>query len=705
LSGERRWREVLDWAERWISLGQTPETAFQAIMVAHSRSGDKASATYTYLRLEKTLDEELGVEPSEITRQLYMHILQDELVEAGLDTPTSPVLDSNYISTAYPGMHEQTQDSIPATFVAREEELAWMDEKLRIALEREGQLALVAGDAGQGKTALLKNFGQGSQNVRKDLVIAYATCEAFYGIGDPYLPLRNVLALLCGDVAAKQSTSVINQENAQRLWDMIPLTSQALVQDGPDLLDSFVAGESLVRRANSYTLDRPTWLEDIEREVNLRKGRPLPVNVDHGDTRKDLFDQYVRVLQSLSQARPLLIILDDLQWADDGSLSLLFHLVRRIEGYPILILGSYRPADVAQIQGSSAHPLAELLPEFRRIFGNLEINLNHSDQDNRRKFVDQYLDTEPNNFEVDFRQALYLQTSGQPLFTIELLRQMQEQNSIVKDNQGRWVVGEDLSWEAMPAKVEAVIEARINRLSPDLREILNAASIEGEEFSGELVAAVIGEKESGVISQLSQELAKRHRLVEVSEIKRVGQQRLSIYRFRHSLFQKYVYDNLDIAEQTYLHEKVGTTLEQLYGENVGLVAAQLARHFELSGLIDKAIDYLLIAGKNAKRVSANAQAVILLGKGIELLNQLPDGINLAETELALQISLGPALVATQGYAAEQVERAFERARELCEHRGCRAAGAGIVGFECLLPGKGKTPYRLTNGRTDKSNRG
>ena len=216
----------------------------------------------------------------------------------------------------------------------------------------------------------------------------------------------------------------------------------------------------------------------------------------------------------------------------------------------------------------------------------------------------------------------------------------------------------------MPAKVEAVIEGRINRLAPGLRELLNVASVEGEEFTGELIAAVVGQDDSIVINQLGREIARRHRLVEVSEVKRVGQQRLSIYRFRHNLFQKYVYYNLDLAEQSYLHEQVGAKLEQIYGEDTGLVAGQLARHYELSGLPDKAIDYLLTAGRNAKRLSANDQAVILLGKGIDLINTLPEREQLAEVELAFQISLGTALVANQGYAAEQVERVFERAREL-----------------------------------------
>ncbi|MCJ7537927.1 MAG: AAA family ATPase [Anaerolineales bacterium] len=697
LSKEERWREVLEWAERWISLGQIPETAFQAMMIAHNHLGDNAGATTTYLRCEQALNDELGVEPSEMTKNIYDLIIRGELPEVSVGYPATSAAKPEHRSKPYPGMDEEKPEFRRSAFVAREVELAWLDSKLDLALAGDGQVAFVVGDAGQGKTAILKQFSQRAQKAHEDLVIAYATCEAFSGIGDPHLPFRNIMALLNGDVAAKQSTRVINQENAQRLWDLIPHSSQALLDYGPDLVESFIPGESLVRRASSYTLDRPDWLERLDREVELRKGRPYPININHGDSERDLFDQYSRVLQKLSQTHLLLLILDDLQWADLGTLSLLFHLARRIEGHRILILGSYRPDDVAQIRDHTQHPLVQMLPEIRRKYGKIEINLDRTDQDERRKFVDDFLNTELNNLDEGFRQALFQHTAGHPLFTIELLRQMQDQGSIIKDVHGHWVESQELSWGTMPAKVEAVIERRINRLPPELREILNAASVEGEEFTAEVIAAVMGLDESEIIHRLSQDLAKVHRLVEVSEIKRVGQQRLSVYRFRHNLFRKYVYENLDIAEQAYLHEKIGAGLEQFYGDKKELVAVKLARHYELSGVVEKAIDFLLLAAKNAKRVSANEQAIGQLRKGLELLNQFPEGKKRAETELALQISLGAPLVATQGYASQQAELTFERARELCEQTGDNQQIAPALWGLCAfyqVRGKHMTAYQM-----------
>ncbi len=699
LSNEKRWSEVLDWAERWISLGQTPEPAFQALMVAHSQLGDKASATSAYQRCEQTLGEQLGVEPSEVTKKIYDLILKGEVPEASLLYPAFSAPKTQIVSQPYRGVVEVLPGPDRRVFVAREMELAWLDEKLEMALAGHGQVVFVAGDAGQGKTALLHEFSQRAQQLQGDLVAAHGTCEAYSGIGDPHLPFRDILALLTGDVEGKQSIGVINQENARRLWNLIPQSSKALVEYGPDLIDSFVPGESFSRRASSYTAERPVWLECLENAVDLRRGRPAPVNIDHGDFKKDLFDQYTKVLQNLARNQPLLLILDDLQWADLGTISLLFHLARRIEGHRILILGAYRPDDVAQLRDESQHPLVQMLTELKRIFGDMEVNLDQTGEDEGRQFIVDFLDTEPNRLDEGFRQALFLHTAGHPLFTIELLRQMQDQGDIFEDEQGRWVESQVLGWETMPAKVEAVIERRVGRLPAALREILNVASVEGEEFTAEVIAGVKGLDESEIIHQLSQDLDKRHMLVEASGIKRIGQQRLSIYRFRHNLFQKYVYENLDLVERVYLHEKVGDGLEQLYGEHKEQIAVHLARHYEAAGVIEKTIDYLIKAGYRAKRVSANEQAVSNLRKGIDLLEELPAGNKRDETELALQISLGAPLVATQGYASPEVEQTFERARELCERTGDIQQLAPALWGLCAfyqVRGKHSTAYEMAN---------
>lgn len=256
-----------------------------------------------------------------------------------------------------------------------------------------------------------------------------------------------------------------------------------------------------------------------------------------------------------------------------------------------------------------------------------------------------------------------------------------------------------LDWETLPAKVEAVIERRVDRLPSALQKIINVASVEGEEFTAEVIAAVLNQEEIEIVHQLSQELDKRHMLVEARGIRHIGLERLSIYRFRHILFQKYVYEDLDMVERAHLHEKVGDGLEHIYGSHKAQIAVHLARQYEEAGLMGKTIDYLLLAGNQAKRVSANEQAVAYYGKGIELLKELPGGKERDETELALQIASGAPKVATQGYASSDVERTFERARELCERTGDIKQLAPALWGLCAfyqVRGKHSTAYEMAN---------
>jgi predicted ATPase len=127
--------------------------------------------------------------------------------------------------------------------------------------------------------------------------------------------------------------------------------------------------------------------------------------------------------------------------------------------------------------------------------------------------VDAFLDTEPNRLNETFRQALFQQTGGHPLFTIELLREMQARGDLVQDNTRQWRVGQVLDWQTMPARVEAVIAQRMDRLDNTLRDILAVASVEGELFTAEVVAQVQGVDKRPLLQNLSQELGQRQRLV------------------------------------------------------------------------------------------------------------------------------------------------------------------------------------------------
>jgi predicted ATPase len=277
---------------------------------------------------------------------------------------------------------------------------------------------------------------------------------------------------------------------------------------------------------------------------------------------------------------------------------------------------------------------------------------------------------------------LYRQTRGHPLFTVELLRGLQEQGDLARDAEGFWVEGLALDWQTLPARVEAVIAERIARLPEPLQAALRVASVEGEIFTAEVLARVQATDEGEVVGNLSNELDRRHRLVRAQGMLRLGDQRLSHYRFRHILFQRYLYDNLDNVERAHLHEAVGNTLEALYEGQIetradiapfAAVVVQLAWHFQEAGIADKAIHYLLKAGERAVLLSAYEEGIAHLTRGLGLLTALPDPGSedqreeRSRQELTLQLALGTAWIG-KTYGSE-IEQAFARARDLCQQLG------------------------------------
>ncbi|MDH4135985.1 MAG: AAA family ATPase, partial [Anaerolineae bacterium] len=679
-------------AWRQVELEPWDEAAHQQLMRTLALSGQRSAALAQYETCRRLLAEELGVEPGKETTRLYEQIRNGKL-KALVPSPASPP----DLSARLPLFLEEEPPRVEIpVFVARERELAQLDGFLDLALAGQGRVVFVTGEAGSGKTALVQEFTRRAQEAQADpstgsprlrslrhrsgeagqagqaLVVASGNCNAYTGIGDPYLPFREILELLTGDVEARWAAGAMTGEHARRLWNTLPLAAQALVEAGRDLIDTFVPGTALVDRAVACTPGGADWLtrldELVERKPTTGPGMP-------GPQQSDLFEQYTRVLQALARQVSLVLVMDDLQWADLGSISLLFHLGRQLAGSRILIVGAYRPEEVALGREGARHPLEPVVNEFQRDFGDITVDLGQAES---RDFVEAFLDSEPNRLGVAFREMLYRQTHGHPLFTIELLRGLQERGDLVQNPEGRWVEGPALDWETLPARVEAVIAERMGRLAEPLQAALRVASVEGEVFTAEAVARVRAADEREVVGRLSGELDRRHRLVRAQAIERLGARRVSRYRFRNYLFQKYLYDSLDQVERAYLHEDVGNVLEELYGDQASEIAVQLAWHFQEAGIAEKAIHYLHQAGERAVELSAYQEAIAHLTRGLALLMALPDSPERAQQELALQLALGMGWLSTSAPAPE-VEKAYIRARELCQQMGKTSQLCRVVG--------------------------
>jgi tetratricopeptide (TPR) repeat protein len=452
---------------------------------------------------------------------------------------------------------------------------------------------------------------------QSDLLVASGNCNAYSGIGDPYLPFREVMGMLTGDVEGRWQAGAATTEHARRLWNSLPLVVQALLEHGPHVTGVFVPGSELLSRAELWcaTGGEPQsarWFQRLKERVERQQASSEELEQSH------LFQQMTNVLRNLVETHPLLLILDDLQWADTASISLLFHLGRRLEGARILIAGAYRSEEVALGRGRERHPLEKVLGEFKRTYGDVWLDLAEVEKRERRRFVDAFLETEPNRLGEGFRRALSDHAGGQPLFTIELLQAMQARGDLVQDEAGHWVEGPVLDWETLPARVEGVIEERVGRLEPELREILSVASVEGEEFTAQVVAQLQGVGERQLLRALSQELQKRHRLVREQGAVTVGKRRLSRYRFAHALFQQYLNSHLGDGERMLLHGQIAAVLEELYEGSTETVAVRLAHHYSEAGDDARVLQYLALAGDVALASYANEEAEDHYRRGLQL---------------------------------------------------------------------------------------
>jgi adenylate cyclase len=609
-----RYSDALRHTWRLLQLAPWNEEAHRQAMRLLAWTGQRGAALRQFETCKRALWEELDIEPAVETIALYQQI------QAGkLDLP--PQLPT--FLTEEGARHEFERP----LFVARERELAQLDAFLNRALAGQGGVVFIIGGPGRGKTALLDAFARRAMGAFPDLLVASGNCNAYSGLGDPYLPFRDVMGMLTGDVEARWDAGAITCDHARRLWAALPLVVQALLEHDSHLFDVFVGRAALLSRAMAAGQDNAPWLRRLREHIKRQRTSSHDVEQSH------LFQQVTDVLRTVAQEQPLLLILDDLQWADAASIGLLFHLGRRLAGADsrVLIACAYRPEEVAMGRAGERHPLAKPLSEFKRSFGDVWVDLGPAEAAEGRSFVDALLDSEPNRLAEGFRDALFHRTDGHPLFTIELLRAMQERGDLLKDEDRRWIEGSMLDWEALPARVEAVMEERIDRLDPELQEILTVASVEGEVFTAQVVAGVRQTAERTTLHRLSQELERRHRLVREQEEVQTVQGRLSRYRFGHVLFQDYLYRRLSPGERRLLHGEVAVALEKLHGGQLDGMAVQLAHHFHRAGDHGRTFRYFTLAAERAARLFANGEAITHYTQAIELAERVsPDALSLAK---------------------------------------------------------------------------
>jgi DNA-binding SARP family transcriptional activator/energy-coupling factor transporter ATP-binding protein EcfA2 len=621
-------------ALRLVQLEPLDEESYRLAMRALAAGGKRSVALALYERCRRLLAAEFGVEPDRETSALRDAIRTGRLaptVRPALAARPSPVPSAPpggfAVSPSDPAAHPR--------FVGREEELAWLRKHLTGSRAGHGRVVFVTGEAGSGKSALLAELARRAMTDDPELVVASGSCNALVGIGDPYLPFRDILALLAGDIEARRAGKSITADGAHRLRAALPHFVRALVEHAPDLLDGYVSAAPLLARIETLSPEQGGARSAYDSTAQLV--------------------EFAGVLAAVAARQPLLLLINDLQWADGESLSLLFHLGRRLDHSRVLLACSYRPDEVELGREGGRHPLERVVNELEREHGNLRLELPAAPG---RAFVDALLDSEPNALPESFREALTCRTGGHPLFTVELLRGLQDRGDLVHDAQGRWTPSAALDWDHLPSRIGAALAERIDRLPAACRGLLEVASVEGEEFTAEIAARVLGMGEDEAARWFGG-LLRRQRLVRSVSLGRLDGRRVSRYRFTHYVLRQYLYSRLDSLDLKRLHEAVGRELATLYGEQAPETAVQLAWHFEQAGLADEAADALLAAGEHAMRLAAYHEAAVHLERGLRLQAALPPSEDRLRRGSALRVRLTAALSATRGWGAVERQVALQ----------------------------------------------
>jgi len=468
-----------------------------------------------------------------------------------------------------------------SVFVARNEELNRLKSYMYEAFDKDDpklQICFVTGQSGSGKSTLLNEFAREAQATDDGIFVAFGNCDTIRGINDPYLPFKEILSYMVGSVGSK-SVSITAKD---RIKNALRTTAQGFVEVAPDLVGTLIPFSSLIVSLGLFGIKNLGGLKFLEKRAKEPENNLLAINPTN------IFQQYANLLHFFTNKHPLILILDDFQRADSESISLLFNLVSKLSKTRIMIICSHRPTEiVTETEGN--HPLDEVRNEIMKVSGNVSIDLDVAQIKKGQKFVDEYIEAAYGIKNPNFSATLFERTGGLPFFVEHILNDMKDQN-IIQIANGNWAISDNLNWQNVPDKVNAVIKSYMSRLGRDLQRILQTSSVQGIRFNVDIVSKMLDISKVDLLHTLH-DIEQNHRLLQEGDKIIIGNSRFSQYFFTHSIIQEYIYQSLGGGEKRELHLKTAELVKTLHAEHLNEALPQLIWHYSQAEEIEKAVIY------------------------------------------------------------------------------------------------------------------
>jgi DNA-binding SARP family transcriptional activator len=604
-------RQAIAWTRRQIALDPLGEEACRELMRRLAAAGNLGAAVQAFERLRERLTGELGIAPSPATRRLAYELAQAGETPLPAPEPLQPptpraaaAADDLPGAEAVADLPPPLARSARTAFVGRQDELEWLRGQWTRAAGGECRTVLLGGEAGIGKSRLAAEFAR---------EVAARGAHVLFGRTDedtivPFQPFVEAVG---------------------RHVEVAPLD---------DLRTALGSGAE----------DLATLIPELERrlpDLRPRAGRP--------ETQRYLmFEAVASLIRELSRSRPVLLVLEDLQWADRPTLLLFKHLARSADPAALLVFGTFREAEP-----DAATSVLEVLADLRRDAVVSRLSIAGLARAEIGELFASWSDVEAPPALI---RALHEDTGGNPFFVQEIIRHLDEAG-ILRVDESRWSSRISLEDVGVPEGVKAVVARRLAVLGSPCRLLLDLGAVVGRSFELELLERLSGKSADWIAEVLEEAVAARV----LTEDSAVAGGR---YAFSHALVRETLYERLTRTRRVRLHRAIAEALEDLYGRDPGPHLGDLAYHALKAARprdAEQASAYAREAGEYAMRVLAYEDAAAHFHRALQALESSPEPS--ADGRCELLLALGDALA--KGGEAEEAAAAFEAAAAVARENG------------------------------------